>query len=60
MLLNYNFNGPLTRFKIEKHGNRTSSNMPHIMSKESTKLKVVGNANEFGSVLSQKRGWWCY
>lgn len=48
MLLKYNFDGQPTRFKIKKHGNRTSSNMPHIRSKESTKLKVVENAKKFG------------
>ena len=60
VLLNYNFNGPPTRFKIKKHGNRTSSNMSHIRSKESTRLKAVEKAKEFGFVLSQKGGWWCY
>lgn len=48
VLLNYNFNGKPTRFEIKKHGNRTSSNMPHIRSKESTKLKVAEKAVEFG------------
>ena len=48
MLLNYNFDGQPTRFKIKKHGNRTSSNMAHIRSKESTKLKVADKAVEFG------------
>ena len=41
VLLNYNFDGEPTRFKIKKHGNRISSNTPHIRSKESTKLKVA-------------------
>ena len=48
VLLNYNFDGQPTRFKIKKHDNRSSSNMPHIRSKESTKLTVVENAKEFG------------
>ena len=47
-LLNYNFDGHPTRFKVKKHGYRTPSNMPHIRSKESTKLKVVERAKEFG------------
>lgn len=49
VLLNYNFDGEPRRFKIKNHGNRTSSNMPHIRSKESTKLKVAEKAVEFGS-----------
>ena len=47
-LLNYNFDGDPTRFKIKKHGNQTSSNIPHIQSKESTKLKVAEKAVKFG------------
>ena len=54
------FNRPPTRFKIKKHGNRTSSNMPHIRSKEGAELKVVEKTKEFGFVVSQKGGWWCY
>lgn len=49
VLLNYNFDGESRRFKVKNHGNRTSSNMPHIRSKESTKLKVAKKAVEFGS-----------
>lgn len=48
VLLNYNFDREPRRFKIKKHGNRTSSNMPHIRSKESTKLKVAEKAVKFG------------
>ena len=47
VLLNYYFDGQPTRFKVKKHGNRTSSNMPHIRSKESTKLKVAEKAERF-------------
>ena len=60
VLLNYNFDGQPTRFKIKKHGNQTSSNMAHIRSKESTKLKVADKAVEFGPTralfLTRKEG----
>lgn len=48
VLLNYNFDGKPSKFTVQKHGNRTSSNMPHIRSKESTKRKVAEKAREFG------------
>ena len=43
-----NFDGEPSKFTVKKHGNRTSSNMPHIRSKESTKQKVVEKAMQCG------------
>ena len=48
VLLDYHFDGNPTAFKVTKHGNRTLSNMPHIRTKESTKLKTAEKAEEFG------------
>lgn len=47
VLLNCSFDGEPRKFKIKKHGNRTSSDIPHVLSKESTKLKVAEKAVEF-------------
>ena len=44
MLLSYSFDGEPSKFTVKKHGNCTSSNMPHIQSKESTKQKVAEKA----------------
>lgn len=43
-----NFDGEPSKFTVKKHGNRTSSNMPHIRSKESTKQKVAEKAMQCG------------
>ena len=48
VLLDYHFDGKPTKFKVTKHGNRTSSNMPHIRTKESTKVKTAEKAEQFG------------
>ena len=44
LVLSYNFDREPSKFTVKKHGNRTSSNMPHIRSKESTKQKVAEKA----------------
>lgn len=46
--LNYHFDGKSTRFAVGKHGNRTTSNMPHIRTKESTRFKAAVAAEKLG------------
>ena len=48
VLLNYHFEDKPTSFKVLTHGNRKSSNLPHIRTKESTKINVAAKAEHFG------------
>ena len=48
VLLDYSYDGKPTKFKVTKHGNQTPSNMPHIRTKENTKLKTADKAEQFG------------
>ena len=48
VLVNYYFDGTPQKFSIEKHGNRTTSNMPHTRAKESTKLALKEKTQEYG------------
>ena len=48
ILLYYQFDGKPTKFKVEKHGNRTSSNMPYERTKASTKQSIEAKAQHYG------------
>ena len=48
VLLHYHYDGKPRKFKVEKHGNRTSSNMPYLRTKTSTKRSIAEKAQQYG------------
>ena len=48
VLLHYQFDGKATKFKVEKYGNRTSSSMPYVRTKASTKQSIADKAQQYG------------
>lgn len=48
VLLHYQFDGKPSKFKVEKHGNRSSSNMPYVRTKASTKQSIAETAQQYG------------
>ena len=48
VLLHYKYDGKPTKFKVEKHGNRSSSNMPYVRTKASTKQSIAEKAQQYG------------
>ena len=48
VLLHYYYDSKPTRIKVEKHGNRTSSNMPYLRTKVSTKQSIAEHVGQYG------------
>ena len=48
VLLHYHYDGKPTKFKVQKHCNGTSSNMPYLRTKERTKELISEKAQQYG------------
>lgn len=48
VLLHHRYDGKPTKFKVEKHGNRASSNMPYVLLIASTKQWIAQKAQQYG------------
>ena len=48
VLLHYQFDGKPSKFKVEKHGNRSTFNMPYVRTKARTKQSIAQKAQQYG------------